>query len=596
MEKVQLTVKGMHCSQCEENVHQALKGLNGITRIKVDSAGDQVTFYRASNGASVVVIAEAIMNAGYQVSENRRTDGFPMWQILVILGIVASIGVMADRSGLLNRIPVVAASMSLGLVFVAGLLTSVHCIGMCGGICLSQSLTGATGKSRFSTPALYNLGRFMSYTTVGFLAGALGSVISPGLRVQGAIILAAGIFMMLFGLKIAGIIKIRLKLPGISGARLAGKGPLTVGILNGFLPCGPLQAVQLYALGSGSPWKGAAAMALFCLGTMPLLFSFGTVGNLLTGRFRKRVMQTGAMVILVMAAGMAIRGWNLAGLPKLGGPTVIGAAEIANIPVAVIGNDGIQRVRTQVTSSAYQPFVVQAGLALEWSLVVGPGELNGCNNPVTIPALGISFRLSEGENVISFTPGNEGRIGYTCWMGMINSAFYIVDDLESVSNELMAKSVNDLSDEANINNTDSCCSTTGSVLSGPTIADLTPEDVAIAEVRPDEDGSLRQHILVTVDENGYSPVILVLKRNLPANITFRSSGALNDASYRVSFPEYGEGIELTESADSTFTLVPEADFRYVSWQGDWIGIFHIFDDLEGMSPSTTLENMVAAQS
>ena len=218
-----------------------------------------------------------------------------------------------------------------------------------------------------------------------------------------------------------------------------------------------------------------------------------------------------------------------------------------------------------VTSSAYQPFVVQAGVPLEWILDVGSGELNGCNNPVTVPALGISLDLTEGENLIAFTPGKEGRIGYTCWMGMIDSSFYIVENLDTVSGELLAEAEQSVTN--NEGSTGSCCSTTtGSVLAGPVIAELSPEDVVIADMKQDEDGTFRQHVVIIVDDNGFSPSVLILERNLPAVITFRSSGPLKEANYRVSFPEYGQGIELVESDESVVSLIPETDFRYVSWR------------------------------
>ncbi len=583
MERNRLTVKGMHCSRCEETIRKTLGALEGVSSIRVDAGRERISYRRHSTGASTEDVIRAIETAGYQVDEQGRSDAFPVWQIILILIIVGAIAAVADRTGILSQIPAIGAGMSLGLILMAGLLTSVHCVGMCGGICLSQSLSGVVGSGKFKAPAMYNLGRLASYITVGFLAGGLGSVISPGLRLQGMVILIAGIFMILLALKMVGLLNIRLQLPGLNGFHLAGKGPLVVGFLNGFLPCGPLQAVQLYALGTGSPWKGAAAMALFCLGTMPLMFTFGSVGSLLSNRFRKRVMQVGAMVILVMAIGMTMRGWMLAGFS--GSVDIPDVAVLDGIPTAVVGEDGIQRVKTNVTASSYQPFVVQTGIPLEWTLVVEPGGLNGCNNPVTVPALGISLRLAEGENTISFIPESEGRVDYTCWMGMIDSEFFVVEDLNDFNDKILASVGEDTEVTA------SCCSVTnGGVLPGPSIEDLTPEDVAIASRQIAESGTLEQYVTINVSEKDFAPKVLVLQKDVPAVITFRS-GLLNEANYRVSFPEYGKSIELAESTDSIVSIVPDIDFRYVSWQGDWIGIFRIVDDLEGISSEGILDLM-----
>jgi len=66
------------------------------------------------------------------------------------------------------------------------------------------------------------------------------------------------------------------------------KGPFTVGLLNGLMPCGPLQAMQIYALSTGNPLKGALSMLLFSLGTVPLMFGLGALGSLLSRRLRKK--------------------------------------------------------------------------------------------------------------------------------------------------------------------------------------------------------------------------------------------------------------------------------------------------------------------
>jgi len=60
------------------------------------------------------------------------------------------------------------------------------------------------------------------------------------------------------------------------------------GLLNGFMPCGPLQAMQLYALGTGSFIAGATSMFMFSLGTVPLMFGLGAISSIAGGKLRKR--------------------------------------------------------------------------------------------------------------------------------------------------------------------------------------------------------------------------------------------------------------------------------------------------------------------
>jgi hypothetical protein len=86
-----------------------------------------------------------------------------------------------------------------------------------------------------------------------------------------------------------------------------------------------------------------------------------------------------------------------------------------------------------VLASSYQPFVVQAGLPVRWTIEVKAEDLNGCNNALIVPAYGIRKRLAPGKNVVEFTPDRAGTIAYTCWMGMITSTIRVVPDLTLVS-------------------------------------------------------------------------------------------------------------------------------------------------------------------
>ena len=97
------------------------------------------------------------------------------------------------------------------MLFVIGLLTSLHCVAMCGGISLSQCIprneTGE-GNGSFSTlrpTFLYNFGRELSYTAIGFVVGRLGSVVAFSNTVQGLLKLFAGVFMVIMGVNMLDI-------------------------------------------------------------------------------------------------------------------------------------------------------------------------------------------------------------------------------------------------------------------------------------------------------------------------------------------------------------------------------------------------------
>ncbi len=136
---------------------------------------------------------------------------------------------------------------------------------------------------------LYNTGRVISYAVIGFLLGGIGMILTGGaetgipLILQGILKIIAGLFMVIMGINMLGIIpvlrKLQIRFPNklankISRRKIIEKRPFFVGLLNGLMPCGPMQSMQIIALGSGNPVSGAFAMLMFSLGTVPLMFGY----------------------------------------------------------------------------------------------------------------------------------------------------------------------------------------------------------------------------------------------------------------------------------------------------------------------------------
>ena len=92
--------------------------------------------------------------------------------------------------------------------------------------------------------------------------------------------------MVIMGLNLSGFKffrKFSLRMPSfLSKYKGNFTSPFIVGLLNGFMPCGPLQTMQLFALGTGSAFKGALSMLIFSLGTVPLMLTFGAISGFLS--------------------------------------------------------------------------------------------------------------------------------------------------------------------------------------------------------------------------------------------------------------------------------------------------------------------------
>ena len=169
-----------------------------------------------------------------------------------------------------NFIPQINQNMSYGILFIVGLSTSLHCIAMCGGINLSQSLNANKENSSIKPSLLYNFGRVVSYTLIGGIVGAIGSVVSLSGSASGIVSLAAGVFMLIMGLNMLNIFpwlrNIVPRMPKFFSRKIHQKkgssSSFVVGLLNGLMPCGPLQSMQLYTLGTGSFLAGSLSLCL----------------------------------------------------------------------------------------------------------------------------------------------------------------------------------------------------------------------------------------------------------------------------------------------------------------------------------------------
>jgi len=225
--------------------------------------------------------------------------------------------------------------------------------------------------------------------------------------------------------------------------------PLYVGLLNGLMPCGPLQAMQLYALSTGDPVKGALSMMVFSIGTVPLMFGLGALSSILTKKFTGRMMTASAVLVVFLGVFMFNNGMALSGFAL---PSISNAfSKSNNTSYAATAEiiDGTQVVTTTLASGGYEPINVQAGIPVQWNIQADASSINGCNNRILIPEYNIEKSLEPGDNIIEFTPTESGTVAFSCWMGMIRSEIYVYDDLTDQSQVLPA------GDSSNLPN---CCS------------------------------------------------------------------------------------------------------------------------------------------
>jgi sulfite exporter TauE/SafE/copper chaperone CopZ len=436
----------MSCPACQNRIETALKGTGGISGVSVDYLKGTANVQFDSSVITKNEIIQKIEKLGYGVLDEAAAKTPPFKTALQIAGTLVIILAIAalmrafSTSSFASAFPVAQQGMGFGMVFIIGLLTGVHCIAMCGGINLSQTLNrgeGGAGAAAGLTPSvLYNAGRIVSYTAVGVAVGAIGSVLNVSERFRGIILFIAGLLMLLMGLNMLGLFPVlRRFTPRLKGFIPAGKGPFIVGLLNGFMPCGPLQAMQLYALSTGSPIAGGLSMFLFSAGTVPMMFALGAAGGLLgTGKGRvisRRVMQAGSAIIAGMGIVMLVNGWNSAGITLPPGKPALTSRAGTFTPNIV--DDGMQLVNSTLTPGRYPAITVQQGIPVRWVINAPPGSINGCNSRFFIREYGIEYTLKPGENVIEFMPEKSGKFRYSCWMSMIHSTITVLAPGETLA-------------------------------------------------------------------------------------------------------------------------------------------------------------------
>ncbi|MCD7777659.1 MAG: sulfite exporter TauE/SafE family protein [Clostridiales bacterium] len=424
-----IKIGGMKCSACENRIEAEVGKISGVKYVKADCVKNTL-MVKFELPADIETVKKAVKRTGYDVSENKADGGLNTLYILVIILGLYIIARQTGLIGIFQKFPTVGEEkIGYTLLFITGLFTSVHCIAMCSGINLAQSAAGENEEA-VTKSLLYNLGRLTGYTLVGAVLGLLGEAVSITLKTRAVIGIAAGVFMILTGINMLGsfgfIKKLTLRLPKsitYRVARLAEKGSFAIGVVNALMPCGPLQSMQLYAIASGSLVSGALSMFFFCLGTIPLMFVFGVAAGALKNSFRKIFMQTGAVLILIFGIYMLQNNFALSGIniltfskPSQDEPT---ATEILS--------DGKQYVSTELKPNSFSNIEVKTGVPLVWTLTAAEDTLNGCNNELVIPEYNIKVKLKSGENIIEFTPNNEGTFTYTCWMGMIKNTVTVID-------------------------------------------------------------------------------------------------------------------------------------------------------------------------
>jgi len=206
-----------------------------------------------------------------------------------------------------------------------GLITSLHCVGMCGPIACGLGSIAKSENEGFAAASLYHGGRLASYALIGTVCGAIGrQPLQWFFGSQAAFLpwaLVAALLLLAFGLDKRiprpAFLKRLTTRARFKASQLPALGSsAAMGLLTPFLPCGPLYAVFLVVLTSGSAVKGAEVMLAFGLGTVPLLWLAQHQFHRLRARFSPNAMARLQRGLALLAA--LVIAWRLHGTLPFG--------------------------------------------------------------------------------------------------------------------------------------------------------------------------------------------------------------------------------------------------------------------------------------
>jgi uncharacterized protein len=234
--------------------------------------------------------------------------------------------------------------MDLGMIFMTGVLASLHCAGMCGALVLGYATQGGGEGGALRGGLLhlaYNVGRILSYVLLGAILSAAALRLAWIKDAGSYVAIGGGVVMVMAGLAMLGVLRIPSRV-GVPVARegsarlqsrlLRGATPARtfgLGLLTPLLPCGMLYGMLARAVAAPTVTDGALIMGVFGLGMTPSLAALGGLSRFLSLRVRTWAERLAAVSILLMGVILLLRGFHV---PFLGVFEPAGAACCPAVP------------------------------------------------------------------------------------------------------------------------------------------------------------------------------------------------------------------------------------------------------------------------
>ena len=210
--------------------------------------------------------------------------------------------------------------------FIFGLISSFHCIGMCGPIAMMLPVDSHNQAKKVTQILTYHIGRLTAYATIGLIFGLVGrGLYLAGLQQKMSIFIGvAMIVIILIPEKVfvkynfsKPVFKLISKIKTSLGSQFKNKSYkslFTIGLLNGFLPCGMVYVALFGAIAMQNEFYGVLYMMLFGLGTVPMMSSVVYINSFLTIPVRNKIQKIIPFIAVIIGILFIFRGLGL-GIP-----------------------------------------------------------------------------------------------------------------------------------------------------------------------------------------------------------------------------------------------------------------------------------------
>lgn len=439
----------MHCNSCSNLIENELKGL--VTKVSASYSKGIVEVEFDEKKISEKKIIKIIEKAGYKVKGEKSGDSSNDVGFYVMVGTLILLAVFVYKylSGIGLELPSAGDNTGYLLLFLIGLLTGFHCVSMCGAFVVSYTANNAkNGHSDFKQHLAYGGSKLLSYSIIGGLFGLVGGIFAFSLALRAGVSIFAGVFMIFFALSMMGLkffrrFQFNPKFISKVSAKASGKAkgpykaPMIIGLLSGlFIACGPLQAMYIYAAGTGNFLTGFLSLFSFGIGTLPVMLGFGGLANIIGHKTTQRILKISAVIVLILGIIMLNRGLTVLGSPYSfdGIKSNFVGTSAGTSGIQIVGDKQVIKMSVDRTGWTPDAFVLKKGVPVRWEIDVK--ELTGCNKEIIVREYNLDIKLKQGLNVVEFTPTEAKTVMWSCWMGMIPGSFIVTENGQATQEQV----------------------------------------------------------------------------------------------------------------------------------------------------------------